>query len=553
MKRSRSQLVLGVILISLSVRLSDEAWGAPPEGGEPFTVRLVHPERQAAEVIRLFEGARAANPAAALAAWKQSTHDPGQLGKPLEAVIAMFNPEMVREWKILDAAELRLDFDPVSGSTRWFVIVPHDDGTLAAGITASRLTYPDDEPLRDEGRELTLARLGRSGVPLACLVGSTLIVGNSRAEVLRGVHATPHGTRVDAHQAARPLDSGLIFRLDPKHLTIPRAGTLGLRRAIELLHGLDCRLAEGTVALRDGRLTLEVMTTFEGRNLPGRDGIKSAVVEQTWLTHLPSSNAIAMISMAIEPNPSSWDRAFELADRVERVDPARAGVAPLRTRLNLLAASVGIRPEADLWPHLRGLSACLWGDPRQPGRPRSALLILHFDKESSPQRLIGEFAPRFGSLIPGTATVKNTPRPRPDVDAPRGEPRRLGMVLGHPLSVWQDGRDLMIAWGHDDDTAPWRAKVAPAKSLATVCDGWGRAGRGVPQRLVAIWPGRLGRPETPTHATPATFRVLADAPPVVWWGWNDRNRAYDLLRWPDLAVRVRDFLETLPLAPPRTP
>jgi hypothetical protein len=553
MKQSGSRWVLWVILISLSGRPSDEAWGAPPEGGEPFTVRLVHPDRQATEILRLFEGSRAASPAAALTAWKQSTRDPGQLGKPLEAVIAMFNPDMVREWRILDDAELHLDLDPASDSPRWFAIVLHDDGTLAAGITASRLTYPDDVPLRDEGRELTVARLGRSGVPLACLVGSTLIVGNSRAELLRGVHATPAGSRVSAAHTARPLDSGLIFRLDPARITMPQGGAFGWRRAVEVLHGLDCRCAEGTLTLRDGRLTLEVVTTFEGREPRLRDGIKPPVVEQAWLAHLPSSNVIAMISVAIDPDPASWDRAFGLADRVERVDPARAGVAPLRTRLNLLAAAAGVKPEADLWPHLRGLSACLWGDPRQPGRPVGGLLILHLDEESSAQRLAGEFAPRFGLLIPGRAMVKDTPRGRPDVDAPAGGPRRLGMVLGHPLSVWQAGRDLMIAWGDDALTASLHAKVAPIKSLATVCDGWGREGRGAPQRLAAIWPGRLGLSGGGPDPSPATRRVLAEDPPVVWWGWDDCNHAYDLLRWPDLAGRVRRFLETLPLDPPPIP
>jgi hypothetical protein len=59
-------------------------------------VRLVHPERQAAEVLRLFEGTCATSPAAALTAWKRSNPRPGWLAKPLEAVIATFNPGMVR-------------------------------------------------------------------------------------------------------------------------------------------------------------------------------------------------------------------------------------------------------------------------------------------------------------------------------------------------------------------------------------------------------------------------------------------------------------------------
>ncbi len=394
----------------------------------------------------------------------------------------MFNPEMVREWRIFDAAELRLDFDPVSGSPRWFAIVPHDDGTLAAGITASRLTYPDDEPLRDEGRELPVARLGRSGVPLACLVGSTLIVANSRAEVLRGVRATPAQSRVGGEPTARPIDSGLIFRLDPDRITMPRSGALGWRRAVEVLHGLDCGRVEGNVAIQAGRLTVEVVTTLEGREPPRRDGTKPPVVERAWLAHVPSTNVIAMISMAIDPDPASWDRAFGLADRVERVNPARAGVAPLRTRLNLLAATVGVQPEADLWPHLRGLSACLWGDPRQPGRPVGGLLVLHLDEESSRRRLTREFAPRFGSLILGRAKGKDTLLPQPDGDAPVGGPRRLGTVLGNPLSVWRAGRNLMIAWADDALTASLKPD--------------GRSGKLPRDRLRRLGPRGSGRSST---------------------------------------------------------
>ena len=68
---------------------------------EPLTVRLVHPERQAAEILRLFEGSPAPHPAAALAAWKRASSEPDRLGKTTEAVISFFNPEMVAEWKVV--------------------------------------------------------------------------------------------------------------------------------------------------------------------------------------------------------------------------------------------------------------------------------------------------------------------------------------------------------------------------------------------------------------------------------------------------------------------
>ena len=76
-----------------------------------------------------------------LAAWKRKApHRADQLGKPLEAVIAFFNPDMATEWRVLDGALLVVNWDELHRRPRWYVIVPRDDGTLAAGLTASRLT-----------------------------------------------------------------------------------------------------------------------------------------------------------------------------------------------------------------------------------------------------------------------------------------------------------------------------------------------------------------------------------------------------------------------------
>ena len=115
MKKLWSKFGLSLILISLTVQSGGATRGGPPDEDEPLIVRVVHPDRQAAAVLRLFEGSRAASPAAALATWKQATRNPGQLGKPLEAVIAMCNPDMVAEWRVLDGAELHLGFDPAMG------------------------------------------------------------------------------------------------------------------------------------------------------------------------------------------------------------------------------------------------------------------------------------------------------------------------------------------------------------------------------------------------------------------------------------------------------
>jgi hypothetical protein len=519
-------------------------------------------------VLKLFEGSRWPDPAAALAAWKQATPNPGLLGKPLEAIIALFNPDMVREWRILDDAELQLDLDPADGSLKWFAIVPRDDGTAAAAITASRLTYPDEQPLVGDGAATPVARLGRSGVPVACQVGPTLILGNSRDQLRRALHAIrpasaqgDRGATAPSHRAQEgvgphgamipPPDSGWAFRLAPARLTTPRAGSIGLRRAVELIHAIGCRGLDGFLALQDGTLALEVTTTFEARRTPAHAGSGPAVVDPTWLACLPSSGVMAFVALAIDPDPSTWDRAFALADRVERVDPARAAVAPLRTRLNLLAAAAGLKPEADLWPHLRGISACLLRDPDRPGLPDGAVLMLHLDQESSAERLVQQAGPRLGSLWP--APIRGTdPRPtRPDQErravASPGEPKRMGRVLGRDLTLWRRDRDLFLAWGDGALVASLRSKPAAGRSMAAACAGWAADGRGMPDRIGAFWPGRLGSPRGgPALSTPA-LRVLTDDPPVIWWGWSTAAEAHDSVRWRDLPRRVRRFLEAVPI------
>ena len=177
------------ILLGITWFVIPASAGEPASSGEALVVRLVHPERQASKVLSLFEGSRAAHPAAALAAWKMATRDPDQLGKPLEAVIAFFNPEMVAEWSVFHDAELHLNSASADGTARWYVVVPRDDGTMTAAITAARLTDGDEEPpLIFEGNPLAVQRLGKFGAPVSSQVGDALVlvVASSRDELMRG-------------------------------------------------------------------------------------------------------------------------------------------------------------------------------------------------------------------------------------------------------------------------------------------------------------------------------------------------------------------------------
>ncbi len=264
---------------------------------EPITIRLVHPDRQAAAMLRLFEGCAAPHPAAALAAWKRSTRDPGQLGKPLEAVISFFNPEMVREWGVFHDARFQLGFDPETGLRRWRLAVPGDDGTLAALVTAMRLSGGSDEPPVGNGM-MAVNRLGGPLAAVAARGARGVVLASSRAELDRSLSpgipsatARPEAPHI-LERAGPPVlagDSGLLFQIEPGRLTVPAHGTVATRRLIELARGLGCRLITGSLGLVGEQLDLEIASQLEpgGRSATGDSG--SLAIDPRWLTMDPGA------------------------------------------------------------------------------------------------------------------------------------------------------------------------------------------------------------------------------------------------------------------------
>jgi hypothetical protein len=514
---------LAPVLTAIAGIISPARGGEPAGQGEAFVARLVHPDRQAREVLRLFEGARWSDPAAARAAWKQRSPDT-DLGKPTEALIALFNREMAPEWRCLDDAEVRIGPEPASGELGWFVVIPRDDGTLAAAITAMHLTYPDDRPVPVDGAMKPVARLGRSGFPLACNIGPAIVVASSRDRLEQGVAIARERRPPAAAKKGAGLpgdrDSGTVFHLEPERLATLRGGSIGQRRAIEALQAFGCRQVEGGVSLEGESLVIEVSTRRDGRR-QAAPGPGSSAIDVAWLESLPSDGVMVAFSTVIDPDPASWDRAFAAADRIERVDPARAGVAPLRTRLNLLAMGAGLNLEADLRPHLRGISACLLGESFRPGRPTGLLIVLHLDEPSTARRVVEQVQPRIGALAGADARSRTVSLNRRDPD------------------VW-------IAWGDGVRASTAESRPAPGRSLATLCGGWAAEGRRPPSRVAAVWPARLWRPA----ALPgAAARALAEDPPVLWWGWSEPGREQDLFQWAGLRGRVRSFLASLPPGP----
>ncbi len=547
-----------------------------PSECDPLALRVIRPDRQAAQLIKLFDGSRAAHPAAALAAWKRATRDPLQLGKTLEAVIALANPEMVSEWRIFDQAELRMNLRPNNGTTRWHAVVPRDDGTAASMITAFRLSDLEDAPpIDDQGKEFVVTRFSPTGSAVVTHVGKTFVVAGSRDELGRAIRRVQHGMpSIESPGLAAPgqrdedlelsrlgsaLESGgLVFDLRPPRIVTPRAGSLELRRAVELLHAVGCQQMIGTLALAGDRLSLDVTTQLDVADRPS-GVLAAATVEPGWLELIPSRNLIGVISLAVESTARFWDRLFALADRLERLDPALRDVAPLRTRFNLLAATAGVRPEADLWPRLRGLTACAVGDPQTLGRFSGGMLVLHADTAASAERLAGEFLPRFSALAMGKPGAGRVPdaakltRRAADAAVPATAwpvPRRLGTVGGRALAVCRHDRDVLIGWGDERVIELLKASGKPAETAAAVCAGWARDNKPAPRRVGALWPARLGPMLSGVAGDTPAVRVLADDPPLVWWGWSETAQAHDVVFWTDLRRRVQRFLNELPLDTP---
>ena len=480
----------GLVIICHLVIFGQVARGGTAEDGEALIVRLVHPDRQAAEVLS-FLRARANTPPRH---WRRGRKGPinrARSGSRSEALIAFFNPEMTREWRALHAAELCVNWDDAVGRPRWHAIVTKDDGTVAAGVTSLRLTDGTSEaPDRVRGKRLGVERLGRPGRFLATQVGDTVIFGSTRDELVRAIGRmrrgdpqrtgirTPRG-RADEPDpvfsgASEPLESGVIFELEPDRLAASHAAALPVRMTGAMLARdrlpPDCT---GRLALKGDCAGLEVTTLIHG---DGRARAAlwrgTATVLPAWLEWMPSAGAMAAVSLAFEPGQAYWDTAFELMDRAEKTDPARAGLAPLRARINLLAAAASVRLEADLVAPLEG------PDRRPPGRTRTtgatngwfARLASRFrpcsrtarnahtaqtrrvvdsqETRGSENRAAGDqcckrretwrFAKRLrGTSTKGSAGRRNSPR---DIPALRQGERARPFDLA-------SGRDVLVAWG----------------------------------------------------------------------------------------------------------
>jgi hypothetical protein len=468
--------------------------------------------------LALFEGSRATSPAAALAGWKRATRGTQTLGKGWEAAIAALNPEMFRELKLLDGGEVAFALGP---HVRWYAALPSDDGTFGALATAMALT---DGAAETPIHGASVDRLGPPGAPLMARTARGLVVAGTRDDVTIALSRLQRSPT-----QAPPVETGWLVHVDP--LPLREHGNLTGARLAEALLALGFGSLDGRVSL-DGQQLTAVVEGVSSRVIPQSEGIVPA-----WLDWVPKENVVAAISLAFDPRPDTWDALFALADRVEKVDPAFAKTAPLRARLNVLALGARVRPEVDLWPRLRGITACATLDAA--GECDGILIAVHAVDPAAAELLMRDVVPRLAVLLKPSETNAEL--------KPSGVLSH-GSVRGRPLRSTRRDATILIGWGEEIVSRALAAGNDQACSAGeAIRVSWSEI---APQRAGAFWPGRLRRvvaPGTPLAA------ALEPAQPVLWWGTDDARRSRDRIVWNGLGAIVRRFLERLPLEPAPVP
>lgn len=474
--------------------------GEPP--ATSFRVRIVRPDEQWRRAIALFEGSKAANPAAALAAWRNGRGGEVKMSKGMQALIACFNPAMIDETRLLDGSELDLGWDG-DGSMHWRFLIPKDDGTFSSLATAFALTEGQSEPAIGS---IPVDRLRKPDGPLAARGPKGTAVANSRPAL---VAALDRG--VDPADPSL-LKSGLSVHIKSAALADSRAPIWARRigAAIAAFGGREF-VAEAGFQGEDIAIKVHLVPS----NIRSIVAVPRAI-EPEWLDWIPKERTIAAVSFGLDSDRGSWDRLFELADRIEKIDPNKAGAAPARLRLNLLiTATAGIQPDLDLWPKLKGVSAFVVAG-RDSGRVDTGLIALHTSDDSAARRIVNQ----------STNRIKR---------------------ISENLVVDQRGSTTLIATDAATLKASLEAFEHPDRSAGNELRKRLPLGSSV-VRTGAFWAGRT--PGLEDETSKEFVEALAETPPILWTGVKDRAGVVDVVVASGLKETIGRFLDKLPLKTP---
>ncbi len=467
---------------------------AADPGPAAVEIQAVRPDVQLERLLNLFEGTGEANPAEVLARWRRAAgeHGPKPPGKGWQAILAMLNPGMIREFRDLDGltawVEPPRDGD---GVWDWSLVVPHDDGTISGFATALALTDGAAGP-PIEGMQTD--RLGGPASPWMARVGETVVVSRHRNGLAQG---RKRGNAIPKNQI-RP--SGYYARVDFEALG--NSPDPDARRWGDILRQVGIRDLRVRSGIEHDSLRVVIRSRLN-HNVTGPAGN----IDPAWLDFVPAQ-ASAAFSWAMEPSGATWDRGFLAVDRYLQTGDAEPRPAPARVRLNLLANLAGVRPEVDLWPHLQGISGFVIAS--DDGQIEKAALLLHADSEDSANNLADRVIPR------------------------------LLKALGQSVELRAEETTVILGWNERSVTSAVEAKRDPLHSAGLVIRStWNN--REV-SRCGALWPGRWpGWIQEPTLQS-----ALLDTPPIVWCGRREGRDEVDRLDWPLLAQTVARWVDAVP-------
>ena len=328
----RHRLLLPTLLLAAVSMTPGSLPAASDEPAKPkppaLVVRPIRADQQLERLLNLFQGARAPHPAAALASWRQATGRHDGLSKVSQALLAFLNPQMVHELTLLEGAQAALDPTP-QGGLPWWLVIPADDGTFAAIGTALALTDGlADSPLGTA----SVDRLGPPGSPLLAhrAEGGVALAGD-RPTLAR---ALDHQNQCEADPKPIPpflLESGWNASLNLQALPDPAADTTtttsSFLRVAQALRQNGCQSIIVDAGLIEPE-ALQGIVTSHFRE-PTTRANPDLSLKPEWLDWIPSHHASAAIALALDPDDqATWNRAFALADALEKLDPARAAQAP---------------------------------------------------------------------------------------------------------------------------------------------------------------------------------------------------------------------------------
>lgn len=323
-----------------------------------MTLDVSRPDEQLRAILDLFAGARVDSPAAALASWKLSTH--GDLGKTVEAVIALLNPMMVGEFAAFDGARFSWD-----GASHWSLRLPRGGDAVEALAVALSLSGGAAESR--EG-DWSVDRLGPPGSSLCARSGSRAVIASDREALAAAVSG---GWELAGAGAA-----GFAGSIDPARALPP-----GILRSI--LVGWQCRALAPECRLERDALMLDVRGAF----LQAPPG--AGTLDPAWLEAIPAGDDL-VAAVAGAPGMTAWaDAHGGWAIVLHRPNP----ITDLALRRLLGASGAVVKAE--------GSRLIIAADEAARARAAAALAT---PCDAIRRRWVDPTSQRFGLIWPGRLT-----------------------------------------------------------------------------------------------------------------------------------------------------